>query len=52
VGAGAIINRGRNESTLGLPFASLVNMEVPVYQPETCPLCAKGEPVVKPGSRT
>jgi orotate phosphoribosyltransferase len=52
VGAGAIINRGRNEHTLGLPFFALVNMEVPVYQPETCPLCAAGEPVVKPGSRT
>jgi orotate phosphoribosyltransferase len=52
VGAGAIINRGRNESALGLPFFALVNMEVPVYQPESCPLCAKGDPVVKPGSRT
>ena len=51
VGAGAIINRGRNESTLGLPFFALVDMEVPVYQPESCPLCAKGDPVVKPGSR-
>jgi len=51
VGAAAIINRGRNESTLGIPFVALVKMAVPVYQPETCPLCAKGEPVVKPGSR-
>lgn len=51
VGAAAIINRGRNESTLGLPFFALVNMDVPVYQPESCPLCARGEPVVKPGSR-
>jgi len=51
VGAGAIINRGKNESTLGLPFAALVNMDVPAYQPESCPMCAKGEPVVKPGSR-
>ena len=51
VGASAIINRGRSETTIGLPFYALVNMEVPVYQPETCPLCAKGDPVVKPGSR-
>ena len=51
VGAAAIINRGRNESMLGIPFVALVKMDVPVYQPETCPLCAKGEPVVKPGSR-
>ena len=51
IGAAAIVNRGRNESQLGLPFYALVNMDVPVFQPETCPLCAKGEPVVKPGSR-
>src|SRR5690606_33277675 len=51
VGAAAIINRGRNQASVGLPFFALVDMEVPVYQPESCPLCAKGEPVVKPGSR-
>jgi orotate phosphoribosyltransferase len=51
IGAAAIINRGKNEAKLGLPFYALVNMEVPVYQPECCPLCAKGDPVVKPGSR-
>ena len=52
IGAAAIVNRGRNESQLGLPFYALVNMDVPVFQPETCPLCASGDPVVKPGSRT
>ena len=52
IGAAAIINRGRNESKMGLPFYALVNMEVPMYQPESCPLCAKGDPVVKPGSRS
>jgi orotate phosphoribosyltransferase len=52
IGAAAIINRGRNEAKIGLPFYALVNMEVPVYQPESCPLCAEGGPVVKPGSRS
>ena len=52
IGAAAIVNRGRNEAGLGLPFYALVHMEVPVYQPDACPLCAKGDPVVKPGSRT
>lgn len=51
IGAAAIVNRGRVEERLGLPFYALVKMEVPVYQPETCPLCANGDPVVKPGSR-
>ena len=30
--------------------AGLVQMKVPTYAPESCPLCAKGLPVVKPGS--
>ena len=51
IGAAAIINRGKSEAKIGLPFYALVNMEVPVYQPDSCPLCAKGDPVVKPGSR-
>jgi orotate phosphoribosyltransferase len=51
IGAAAIINRGKSEGRLGLPFYALVNMEVPVFQPDACPLCAKGDPVVKPGSR-
>ena len=51
VGAAAIINRGRNESSIGLPFYALVKMQVPVHEPDACPMCAKGDPVVKPGSR-
>jgi orotate phosphoribosyltransferase len=30
---------------------SLMNMDVVAYLPAECPLCAKGLPVVKPGSR-
>jgi orotate phosphoribosyltransferase len=30
---------------------SLATMDVVAYTPEKCPLCAKGIPVVKPGSR-
>jgi orotate phosphoribosyltransferase len=51
VGAAAIIDRGRNEATLGIPFHALVELDAPTYTPESCPLCAKGDPVVKPGSR-
>ena len=51
IGAAAIINRGKNEAKMGLPFYALVNMHVPVFQPESCPMCTKGDPVVKPGSR-
>lgn len=51
VGAAAIIDRGNNDATLGLPLYALVKLDVPTYQPDNCPLCAKGDPVVKPGSR-
>lgn len=51
VGAAAIVDRGGNADTLDLPLQSLVQMHVPTYQPEECPLCARGVPAVKPGSR-
>jgi orotate phosphoribosyltransferase len=50
-GAGAIIDRSGGASTLELPLQALVRLDVPTYQPDSCPLCARGLPVVKPGSR-
>ena len=51
VGAGTIIDRGGATAKLGLPLQALVRLEVPTFPPESCPLCAKGEAIVKPGSR-
>ena len=51
VGAAAIVDRGGDPGRLELPLQTLVRLEVPTYEPETCPLCASGSPVVKPGSR-
>ena len=51
VGASSIIDRGSDASRVGVPLFSLVRMEVPTHDPAACPLCAKGMPVVKPGSR-
>ena len=51
VGAASIFDRGSDSSRVGVPLASLVQMEVPTYQPDSCPLCAQGLAVVKPGSR-
>jgi len=51
LGAAAIIDRGSDASRLNVPLQALVRMEVPAYPPESCPLCATGVPVVKPGSR-
>ena len=52
VGAAAIVDRGNDAARIGLPLYALVKLDVPVYPPDTCPLCATGEPAVKPGSRS
>jgi orotate phosphoribosyltransferase len=51
LGAVSIIDRGTDPTRLDVPFQSLVHLEVPAYAPESCPMCAKGLAVVKPGSR-
>jgi orotate phosphoribosyltransferase len=51
VGAAALVNRSGGRAELGVPLASLLDMDLPTWDAETCPLCAKGVPVVKPGSR-
>jgi orotate phosphoribosyltransferase len=51
VGAAAIIDRGADPARLALPLFALVQLDVPAYPPDGCPMCAKGEPVIKPGSR-
>jgi orotate phosphoribosyltransferase len=51
VGAGAVIDRSGGSPNLGVPFSSLVTLSLPTYQPEACPMCQAGQPVVKPGSR-
>ena len=52
MGAAAIVDRGSEASRLNVPLQALVRMQVAAYQPDACPMCAAGQPVVKPGSRT
>ena len=52
VGAGAIVDRSGGLRQLDVPFHALVAVSLPTYEPEACPLCRAGQPVVKPGSRT
>jgi orotate phosphoribosyltransferase len=51
VGAGALIDRSGGAADLGLPKAALATLTVKNYKPEECPLCKKGVPTTKPGSR-
>ena len=51
VGAAAIVDRGKDPARLNLPLQTLVQLDVPTYVPDACPLCKANVPVVKPGSR-
>lgn len=51
VGAAAIIDRSGGHQDLDAPFHALAAVSLPTYQPESCPMCAAGSPIVKPGSR-
>ncbi len=49
-GVGAIVDRSGGTVALENLFAT-ITMKVVTYAPDTCPLCAKGVPIHKPGSR-
>jgi orotate phosphoribosyltransferase len=51
VGAAAIVDRAPVPPRFDVPFNALLQMQLPTYEPDQCPLCAQGLPVVKPGSR-
>jgi orotate phosphoribosyltransferase len=51
VGAASIVDRSAGRTGLSVPFYALLDIDLATYEPDTCPLCAKGLPVVKPGSR-
>jgi orotate phosphoribosyltransferase len=51
VGAASIVNRSGGTLKFDVPLESLLDYSLPTYEPEKCPLCAQGLPVVKPGSR-
>jgi len=50
-GAASIVNRSGGTVKFDVPLESLLDYSLPTYEPEKCPLCAQGLPVVKPGSR-
>ena len=51
VGAASIVDRSGGAARFDVPFTALLDVTLPTYEPGTCPLCAQGLPVVKPGSR-
>ncbi len=52
VGVCSLVNRSSAENPFApLPYRALLRVEVPTYPRESCPLCAAGVPLTKPGSR-
>ena len=51
VGAASIVNRGGKRAVRRAVTPRCSTSTLPTYEPDKCPLCAQGLPVVKPGSR-
>jgi orotate phosphoribosyltransferase len=47
----SIVNRSGGRFTPEVPYYSCVEMDIPIFKPESCPLCKEGKPLVKPGSK-
>lgn len=51
INAASIIDRSGGRVDVGVPRISLLEMNVPSFEPENCPMCEEGTEAVKPGSR-
>lgn len=51
VGIASIIDRSGGEAGFTVPFYPAAQVSVSSFAAEDCPVCKKGEPLVKPGSR-
>ena len=50
VGVGVLVDRSDGTVKFGVPLVSLLRMNIETFAPADCPMCIRGEPVVKPGS--
>ncbi|ADQ04728.1 orotate phosphoribosyltransferase [Caldicellulosiruptor owensensis OL] len=51
VAVAGIVDRSGGKVDLGYPLKTLLTLEIETFDPEECPLCKEGIPIVKPGSR-
>jgi len=50
IAAAVLVDRSGGAASLGVPVHALWSLDIPTYAAETCPLCAKGLPITKPGT--
>jgi len=51
VAAASIIDRSGGAADVGVSRVALATLNVPIFKPENCPMCERGETAIKPGSR-
>ncbi len=51
LGVASVVDRSQGKTNFGVPFVSLITMEILAYDREDCPFCAQGIPLNRPGSR-
>jgi orotate phosphoribosyltransferase len=51
VGVAAIVDRSDGAVKFGVPFLTLLSLDVEMFEPDKLPLDLKGLPAVKPGSK-
>jgi orotate phosphoribosyltransferase len=50
VGVAALVDRSGGRVDFGVPFVSMLGLDIPSYEPDDCPLCRAGVPVGRPKS--
>jgi orotate phosphoribosyltransferase len=50
VGIAVLVDRSGGTVNFGAPLHALTRLEIETWDPEACPLCAAGAPLIKPGS--
>ena len=51
VGIAVLVDRSSAPIDFGAPLERLVKLDLPTYEPSVCPLCRRGVPLEKPGSK-
>ena len=51
VGVGVLVDRSCGLAQFDVPHKSLIKLELATYDPGDCPLCKKGMPIDRPGSK-
>lgn len=50
-GVGVFVDRSNGQVKFDVRMEALLRMEIKSYEPEECPWCKQGMPIIKPGSR-